>query len=511
MKKIIIFVLIFAFITALLLPGVTIFAFDGSVLSNPSYSISKNGFTYKETTVKEGGVNRKIFYGEYNPTVANAEYEWVIHSISNGTETTLSTVMDIAKNYENTTNRKVMFATNGDFFYATGANVESYVNNGIVITKGNFASKHSIGFDNNGKAAIGRMTEVDVNLCVINDDGRTLLKVDKFNSEPTGNEIAIYNQVGTYKINGANKIIVRSENSSLINYPVNGTSYNMNNWSLINDNEFTLRSGQFAVVTKGEHAEFLDANRYGIEMNLVEVPAGEFEGCTWVVGGYDILVNNGTVGSNFHTDNSGNANRARTLIGIKADGTIFLSVVDERGGSTGITVTKEAELAKAMGAKYALELDGGGSSTSVVRVGETLTLRNTPSDGGMRRVSNAVMLVEKEKPTEDVPGENPGSSNAVTEYEAAWNNYLSAESYENKFAALNTAIEKYNLLEAEEKQVYKVDLEAAIDAYNSAAYKANSAHTTELLLIAKIFKFALAEALITAFIVVKTAFTGGGL
>ncbi len=495
MKKIILSILAILLIAVICIPFTTAYAFSSNVLSSPSYQLEQNGFIYKEATVKEGSSNRKLFYGEYNATADDSKYEWVIHSVRNGTDTTLSTVMDIAKNFESTTNRKVMFATNGDYFYATGANVESYVNNGIVITKGNFATKHCIGFDNNGKVALGRMTEVAVNLRVTTELGTTLFAIDKFNAEPTGDEIALYNQAGTYTILDANKVIVRVDGSSLTNYPVSGTSASMNSWETLNDNEITLKSTQFAIVTKGEHAEFFQANKYGVQMDLVEVPAGDYAGCTWVVGGYDILVNNGVMGTTFHTDNSGNINRARTLIGVKEDGTCFLCVVDEIGGSTGITVTKEAELAYALGAKWALELDGGGSSTSVVRINDVLTLRNKPSDGAMRKVSNAVMLVEKDTSKEEAQN--------LASFQQAWQNFQIATDAEQKFSTLNIAIEKYNLLTDSQKTAYTAHLQSAIDEYNQDAYNANSIHVSQSNTVAKLLAVVAVNALLAVAIAIK--------
>lgn len=55
----------------------------------------------------------------------------------------------------------------------------------------------------------------------------------------------------------------------------------------------------------------------------------------------------------------------------------------------------------------------------IIRLNDTLTLRNQPSDGAMRRVSNAIMLVEKEKeestPTEPTENGNPTMPDAPTE------------------------------------------------------------------------------------------------
>jgi hypothetical protein len=103
---------------------------------------------------------------------------------------------------------------------------------------------------------------------------------------------------------------------------------------------------------------------------------------------------------------------------MKEDGTMFVCIVDGRGagGSVGLTVEGEAQLAGALGAQYSLELDGGGSSTMIVRIDDKLTLRNIPSDGSMRKVANVILLVEKpaaeENPGEDNPGtDNPGENN----------------------------------------------------------------------------------------------------
>lgn len=404
MKKKIFRVLALLF-AAVLLPVRADAAFTGSVLNNPGYTYQENGFSYMEKEVSEGGV-QKLFYGEYNSNAADAEYEWVIHSIRDGADTTLTNVMNIALDYEQKTGKKVMLAANGDYFYQTGANVESYVNDGIVVTKGAFTTKHCIGFDNEGKVVVGRMTEVALRLQVVIDGKKTFFEVDKINQEPGENEIAIYTTPGKHTIKGAGKYICVSESANLNQYPVYGESRRMSVGSVENDDAINLKSSQFAVVVKGENAQyFFDNIQYGVKVNLVEVPAGDFAGCQWVLGGYDILVDNGKVNTNCHTDNGGNSKAPRTMIGFKADGTGFLCMVDGRqsGYSVGITVNKQAELAKALGAQFALELDGGGSTTVVVRINDTLTLRNKPSDGSMRRVSNAILLVEKDKAEPETP------------------------------------------------------------------------------------------------------------
>ena len=183
--------------------------------------------------------------------------------------------------------------------------------------------------------------------------------------------------------------------------------------------ELKLRNAELAAVNAR-------LREYGERVDVVNVPAGDFAGCDWVIGGYDAIVDNFEVKTNCHDDNGGNAAAPRTFVGMKEDGTIFVCVVDGRGagGSVGLTVEEEAQLAGALGAQYALELDGGGSSTMIVRINDELTLRNVPSDGSMRRVANVVLLVEKPKaeedpgqdgPGEDGPGTEPGGDNPGVE------------------------------------------------------------------------------------------------
>lgn len=389
-------------------------------LNSPSFEYTIDEFKYTEANVKENLKNQAIFYGEYKAS-ASSKYEWVIHSIREESKTTRTTVLDIAKDYEKTTNRKVLFASNGDYFdLNSGSNMESYVNSGIVISKGSFQTKHSIGFDNLGNVAIGRMTEVDKKLDIVVDGKDNLFNIDKYNEEPLDDEIAIYNKVGTYTLNEVGVYIINTSSSNLSQFPVWGTSKKMTKGEKITSSAFSLRSGQFAIVVKdGAINDYLFENiKYGVKVNLVETPAGDFKGMTWVLGGYDILVNNYVQNTACHTDNDGNGKAPRTFIGFKEDGTCFVCVVDGRqpSYSTGITVNEEALFAKNLGAKYALELDGGGSSTVILRVDDVLTLRNKPSDGTMRTVSNAIMLVEKEQ-TQDVdptPTPTPSKNTGCT-------------------------------------------------------------------------------------------------
>lgn len=78
--------------------------------------------------------------------------------------------------------------------------------------------------------------------------------------------------------------------------------------------------------------------------------------------------------------------RARTATGFSQDmETMYLAVVDERNGSTGMTCNEMAALMQSIGAHSALNQDGGGSSTMFIK-GQGVV--NSPSDGSQRSLVN---------------------------------------------------------------------------------------------------------------------------
>ena len=86
------------------------------------------------------------------------------------------------------------------------------------------------------------------------------------------------------------------------------------------------------------------------------------------------------------------ARNPRTLAGVTGDGSLLLVTVDGRraGWSAGVTLPEAARLMRSLGARDALNLDGGGSTAMTVR-GRVV---NRPSDpGGERSVSDALVVL----------------------------------------------------------------------------------------------------------------------
>jgi Phosphodiester glycosidase len=81
----------------------------------------------------------------------------------------------------------------------------------------------------------------------------------------------------------------------------------------------------------------------------------------------------------------------RTMAGVRRDGTLLLVTVDGRrpGWSAGVTLSEGARVMRSLGARDALNLDGGGSTAMAVR-GRAVSLPSDPS--GERRVSDAIVV-----------------------------------------------------------------------------------------------------------------------
>jgi Phosphodiester glycosidase len=86
------------------------------------------------------------------------------------------------------------------------------------------------------------------------------------------------------------------------------------------------------------------------------------------------------------------ARHPRTLAGVRADGRLLLVTVDGRrpGWSAGVTLAEAARVMRSLGAREALNLDGGGSTAMAVR-GRTVSLPSDPT--GERPVSDALVVL----------------------------------------------------------------------------------------------------------------------
>jgi len=136
------------------------------------------------------------------------------------------------------------------------------------------------------------------------------------------------------------------------------------------------------------------------ELVTVDIAADEaWAAVRCAVGSLYRLVEDGQVGADLEKGAA-----PRSALGVKADGTVVLYTVDGRqpGHSVGATMEQVAQRLIELGCVDAGILDGGGStSLNAIYLGEeSLSQINMPSGGSQRSVTNYIMLVTEETPTD---------------------------------------------------------------------------------------------------------------
>jgi hypothetical protein len=106
--------------------------------------------------------------------------------------------------------------------------------------------------------------------------------------------------------------------------------------------------------------------------------------------------------SKLFTQNVPESRAPRSALGLTAEGKLLLVVIDGRRPyySIGATLWETADLMRKLGARDAMNLDGGGSSTLVIAG----VVVNRPSDGQERKVTNALIIRERMRAAEATGG-----------------------------------------------------------------------------------------------------------
>ena len=123
---------------------------------------------------------------------------------------------------------------------------------------------------------------------------------------------------------------------------------------------------------------------------------------------FGMIVNNGELV--IKTEERDSTTAARSMVGVKPDGTFVFVMNDGRGAnnSIGFCNYEEGECMLALGCQWAANCDGGGSSSFVTkRVGEDrFTMRSVPCDGAERPTLHALFVVSNVGPTGELNNVN---------------------------------------------------------------------------------------------------------
>lgn len=328
------------------------------------------------------------------------------------------TVESIAENFElHNPGWRVIAAINGDFFDISKTKPLPETTSGYCVIDGkviksNDASGSQVGFTNNPNLDTmigGELFEVTdyYTLYLYDESGKQVnsYKIDNVNPSSIQSGLSLYY---TYPTDPDDNIITPVEEVNsvlpvgglLVKLPERCIPINQNGFygqallanSGLVEEETIINKEKFGIYTDNEtiKQDILNSSQIIVQKNVV----GAYADCTSVTGCGVQLVNNGE-GVVLNDKNR----HPRTMVGQKADGTIVFATVDGRQPADnmyGMTYDEQAAMMLHYGCVEAYNLDGGGSTTILIREGDEFRVLNSPSDGSARLDANALLVVVPE-------------------------------------------------------------------------------------------------------------------
>ena len=472
MKKILKFVKTLSIISLLIISLITIinlnvskvFAIDVEI---PNYNTDTDSNYVKtvtdlETTDVGGGVTLyeqklssllngdpgKTFYEHYVQWVDLKSYNengikivtWTNQSADSWTATTTrGCAMDWERHHPGWI---VLAGINGDFFQNSGTITWEPTNNFMADgdmyradIQPNSSYRAVLGFTDNNEVIAGAADISGLKLQLMSDDNTVLEEFDfaGYNKAPGETGIYLYTKDATSKFdltgytvyegkytmcrvsNGSNKTvfvkgaITGSRAGTTDEIPCETRKVLDENGS-----ENTVITREFYIATKD--ASYQEKLTNGTLVRCQHNYQGKWASVTQSVGYIYQMLDNGNSLHQMSTDSFVYTNHPRTFIGFKEDGTPVMMVVDGRGKTAaeknyGVSLFEGAELMKLAGCVSAYNLDGGGSSTLIVRnVNGEFEVINRPSDGSERSTGNAVFLVMRDPAVESTRGNSTATT-----------------------------------------------------------------------------------------------------
>ncbi len=293
---------------------------------------------------------------------------------------------------------RVVGAINGDFFDGNGVSIGHQIVNGELVSSLQSRNWSKIAFDEFNQPFIERFNTTGK--VFIDGESTTLAGVNSVRGE---NHLVLYNR---FKGNSTNtnpwgtEFLLKPLSQWTINDTVNLEIVEVE--SLAGNMEIT--PDHVVLSAHGTSENFVSQLKVGDTLSLtVGIHPLENKKFTQLIGGFPKIVEDG---QNYalagYTEEGGSATFAtdrhpRTSAGFNADSTkLFMFVVDGRQSiSVGVSLPELADIMMMFGVHTGLNLDGGGSSTMVVK----REVINSPSGALQRTVSNALMIVTSEEAT----------------------------------------------------------------------------------------------------------------
>ncbi len=278
----------------------------------------------------------------------------------------------------NSPNHAVVGAVNGDFFeIGPGIPIGTQVENGqIVHTSSNW---YAIGFNVNNIPMIDNVSYSGIAL-----SSSASYPIANNNTGRGTNQLILYNQYygdSTATNSFGTELAIKPLKSWLVNDTIKCIIVN----KAVNVGNMIITDSAMVLSGNGNAATFLNNFNIGDTISVVNIISPILSKLNELIGGNLKIVNNG----NLHVDNT--SREPRTAAGISKDSTtLYLITVDGRqNASVGMTYTELSDFMIKLGVYQGINLDGGGSTTMVVRD----SVVNVPSQFPEREDANALFVV----------------------------------------------------------------------------------------------------------------------
>lgn len=340
-----------------------------------------------------------------------------------------ATVRAAAKEFENSNpGYMVIAAVNGDWF---NINKDYKASQGVTISNGEYYKTSSsyggnpniILIDNDNKSKrLSETSQRDVvpvlTIYDTNDNEIKKINIDKVNEEPGDNQISLY--YASYKDGSMNytanlqSIEISdawvSQKADVAVSTMYGSFYGKGKIEKV-ANKIVVTAGQFAIKTTNKDVEALLNNDVIIRCQY-EFADKNLKNVKNAIGyPYKVMEDGKAIyPSDEGMKNDGKTRKPRTMIGQKADGSLFLAQVDgrqQKANKYGLTQMEMGAIFEYYGCVEGWKLDGGGSSTMIIRKQSGLNIStsfnnvesndwyvvNSPSDGTERNDGNCLLVV----------------------------------------------------------------------------------------------------------------------
>ena len=317
-----------------------------------------------------------------------------------------STLSKKTANYNPGQGKRVVAAINGDFFSSkTGLPLGVQISDGVIQATNNYeyeldVHRYSVAFREDGSAFID-IPHFNVGVSV---NGH-VVTADRLNAYPSANLTLLTDDYSdkTYWETAYSHDVIVLKGSGKMRVDVTADCEFVGYYKGVTE-PLAIEENHFYLIAPAGDTRLAAAAAGaapGAPCNaLVSDLTGKWKNVKNSVGGGNLLINNGTLRytSTYDSAISGILT-SRSALGIKADGTVVLYAVEKDAKaavSGGVKLEAVAQALYNMGCIYAVNLDGGGSTTLSAAESGSCSVINSCQDGSERGISNCLMIVSRE-------------------------------------------------------------------------------------------------------------------